>query len=251
MAWLKRIVIGVVALIVLAGAGLEIYSRVPADFAVPPLAAPAGATSLVILFHGSGGRDEPTLIAVTQRFEQLAALVPGTAVIRYVWSPWSDNRFRSRVNGLHVGAELGREVAALTGLRYIHLVGHSAGAYPLEAFCRAYRAAAKAPARIEMTYLDPIGFSGAFDPGWGVRNHGACADYAEAFINTDDPVPATNAALSQAWNVDVTGAAGRSGGPEGGHVWPVRYYLGQLGPADLEPGAHEQASRPRGAVERR
>lgn len=140
MTLLKRILLGTAVLLVAALAGLEVYTRVPAGFAVPALGAPPDATGLVILFHGSRGREEPTLIAVEQRFRQLAAQAPGTAVIRYIWSPWSDNLLRARAVGLHVGAELGREAARLGGLRYIHLVGHSAGAYPMDAFCRAYRA---------------------------------------------------------------------------------------------------------------
>lgn len=251
MTLLKRILLGTALLLVAALAGLEVYTRVPAGFAVPALGAPPDATGLVILFHGSRGREEPTLIAVEQRFRQLATQAPGTAVIRYIWSPWSDNLLRARAVGLHVGAELGREAARLGGLRYIHLVGHSAGAYPMDAFCRAYRAAAKQPARIDMTFLDPIGIAGLFDASWGVRHHGACADQAEAFINTDDGVRGTNEALQQAWNIDVTHAASRRGYRWGGHRWPVQYYLDQLGPADLDPGAGQQAGRPRGGIEQR
>ncbi len=251
MKTLKKIMVGLAVLLLVALAGLEVYTRLPAGFAVPELGAPADATALVILFHGSGGREEPTLKAVEQRFRQLAAAEPGTAVIRFIWSPWADNLLRAWKAGQHVGAELGHQVASLHGLRYIHLVGHSAGAYPMDAFCRAYRAAAKQPARIDMTFLDPIGIAGLFDASWGARNHGACADYAEVFINSDDPVRGTNEPLQQAWNIDVTQVASRQGYRWGGHRWPVQYYLDQLSAADLDPGAQGQAGRPRGAIDRR
>jgi hypothetical protein len=133
----------------------------------------------------------------------------------------------------------------------VHLVGHSAGAYLLDPLCAALKERAARPVRVEMTFLDPIGFQGAFDWGWGARNYGACADYAEAFINTDDGVPGTNAPLARAFNVDVTDAGRRAAFAASGHRWPVRYYLGQLGLDDVVPGAHEHVTRPRGAVERR
>jgi len=243
-----RLLAGALLATVCAAAGLELYARAPARPVVAPLAVPAGTRVLVVLFHGSGGRDEPNLIAVAQRLRELARSVPGAAVVRYVWSPYSDSRLRARANGLVVGAALGREAAAVAGLAVVHLVGHSAGAFTVTAFCDAYRAAAARPARVVLTYLDPIGFAGAFDPGWGARHYGSCGDFAEAVISTDDAVPATNAPLAQAWNVDVTRDPGRAGAGLDGHVWPVRWYLERLVPADVAGEGYDHAARARGAV---
>lgn len=264
-----RWILYAVGLIALGTVLFDGYARLPSRVDVRPARLDPDTRAAVLLFHGRNGRDEPTLIALTARFRELTrpqvegqaaarpALDqrPGAAVLRYIWSPHSDTRFRSAPNGDRVGRVLGAELAQLPRLATLHLVAQSAGAYVLEPLCEAYRdavtAAGRRPARIEMTYLDPIGFRGVLDVGYGARNYGQCADYAEAFINTDDPVPATDTPLEHAWNVDVTAAPARAGYQGGGHRWPAQYYLNQLTAADLEPGAHDHATRPRGAVERR
>ncbi len=241
-----RTVVGLLGLLLVAAAGLEINARFPPSFVVTPIDPPADARVLVLLLHGSGGREEPALIGLEQRFTRLAAGRTDVAVMRYIWSPHSDARLRARVNGRRVGEALGRAIAARPGLRVVHLVGHSAGAYPVQAFCEAYRSAAPIPARIVTTFLDPIGFDGAFNPRWGAGVLGHCADYAEAIINTDDPVPATNSPLTQAWNVDVTAARGDQ--PIDGHRWPVDFYAAQLDVPDIEAAGYNHATRPRGGV---
>lgn len=243
-----RIVLVVAALVAALAAGLELYARARADPPAAPLGVPPGARVLVLLLHGSGGREEPTLVALERRFVELAAGRPDVAVIRYAWSPWSDSRLRARANGLAIGAAIGREAAAAEGLVAVHVVSHSAGAYPSHAFCEAYRAAARRPARVVQTFLDPIGFQGALDTGWGARALGGCADYAQAVINTDDAAPATNAPLALAWNVDVTGAAARAAAGLDGHRWPVRWYLDAVTAADLDGATRSHDARPRGAV---
>lgn len=247
--WRRRsiYILGVLAL---GCAVLEICTRLPASFAVRPLGLNGRPHALVLLFHGRYGEEEPSFLALTQRFQELAATRPGTAAVRYIWAPYSDWRFRVQVNGDRIGRALGRELAAQPQLEYIHLVSQSAGAYLLEPLCEAYRQAAPRPARIEMTYLDPIGFGGAFDLTYGVRHFGRCADYAEAVINTEDRVPTTNAPLENAWNRDVTGASGRAAYPGSGHRWPMQYYLNNLTAADLTPGLQNHRNRPRGAVGR-
>jgi hypothetical protein len=165
-----------------------------------------------------------------------------------MWSPWADTELRAHRNGARVGEALGKELATLASVQSVHLVGHSAGAYVVEPLCVALKASANRPVRVVMTYLDPIGIRGAFDFGWGARTYGSCADYAEAYINTDDPAPATNTPLEQAWNVDVTGAEKPADFTLGGHRWPVRYYRDRLSVEDVTPGAYDHQQRPRGAV---
>jgi hypothetical protein len=240
-----------VAVVAFGCLALELYARLPSRVAVVPLGLAPGTRTVILLFHGRRGRDEPTLAALEQGFRTLTANRSDVVVRRYAWTPHSDTRFRSAQNGARIGALLGAELAGSAAVEAVHLVGHSAGAYLLDPLCEALRERATRPVHVEMTFLDPIGFQGAFDWGWGARHYGACADYAEAFINTDDGVPGTNAPLAQAFNVDVTAAGRRAAVAAGGHRWPVRYYLGQLGLDDVVPGAHVHATRPRGAVERR
>ncbi|MBM4196386.1 MAG: hypothetical protein FJ197_04695 [Gammaproteobacteria bacterium] len=242
-----RAIVVVIALVAAGAAGLELYARYPPAFAVPdPVVAP-GTRVLVLLLHGSNGREEPTLIALERRFAQLAAETPDVSVLRYIWSPFSDTRLRARVNGGMVGSALGRNLAQRTDIEVLHLVGHSAGAYPVQALCEALRASSARPPRIVSTFLDPIGFDGALNPNWGAGNLGRCADYAEAYINTDDPVPATNAPLAQAWTVDVT--ATRPTPASDGHRWPAQYYLDHLTQADITGSAYSHDERPRGSLD--
>ena len=243
MSSIRRIALVLVAALLVAAAALETYARWPANFSIVPPDPPAGTRVLVLLLHGSGGREEPALMALEQRFVALAAARPEVSVIRYIWSPHSDTRLRARVNGRLVGEIIGKALASRPEIRAIHLVGHSAGAYPVQAICDAYRAATPVAARIVSTFLDPIGFDGAFNPTWGAREFGGCADYAEAFINTDDPVPATNTPLAQAFTIDVTAARGDG---VDGHRWPVDFYAGQLTEADIEATTSGHAARPRG-----
>lgn len=225
-SWLRRCLLALAALGLVA-LGLQVYGVMPAGFDVTTLGLPADTRHLVLLVHGSGGRDEPTLMALEDSLR--GRETSGAVVVRYVWSPWSDARLRTYANGARVGASLGDELAGLPRLESIHLIAHSAGAYVLEPLCAAYRAQRPARgARIAMTYLDPIGFRGALDPGWGARNYGRCADAAEAFINTDDPAPATAAVLQHARTTDVTADPGRRKYNGGGHRWPVQYYFNHL-----------------------
>ena len=246
--WLRAslLVLGILACLAVA---LEIYARIPAGFDVRPLEPGNGVRRIVLIFHGRGGAEEPAIGALAARFAALAAGQPDFAVVRYVWAPHSETRFRSAVNGARVGAVLGQQLAGLPGLEYVHVIGHSAGAYLLDPLCEALRVGGGRDVRIEMTFLDPIGFAGAFDVGYGARNFGRCADYAEAYINTDDPAPATRAPLRHAWNLDVTHAPERANYGGGGHRWPVQYYLDRLTATGLAAVERDHGTRPRGAVE--
>jgi len=225
----------------------DVYTRIPARFRVAPLRLDPATRSVVLLFHGRCGENEATLLALEGRLKLLASGLPGAVVLRYTWAPYSDPRFRCQRNGERIGGQLGVALAALPQLDSMHLIGHSAGAYLLDPLGQAYRRAG-GRARIALTYLDPQGFRGGFDPLWGARHYGACADYAEVFINTDDRAMGTNTFLRHAWNVDVTSAAKPAGYADGGHRWPLRYYLEQLGAGDVTAAAYRHDERPRGAV---
>jgi hypothetical protein len=236
--------IGVLAIFALA---FEVYNRFPSSAKVAPLGFTDETRAVVLLFHGTRGRNEPYLTELASEFDRAAET--GTTVLKYIWSPYSDNQFRARANGVFIGARLGEELAGLAHLEQIRLVAHSAGAYLLDPLCEAYKAAAANPAHIEMTFIDPIGIKGAWDYGYGYRNHGRCADFAAAYINTDDPVPGTNAPLKYAYNLDVTGADERKLFTQGGHIWPLKYYLDHLSPGDLQSGLKTHAEYPRGRTD--
>jgi len=244
-AWRRRLAAGALAIGGLLVA-LEAYTRWPSDAPAAPLVVAPGTRELVVLVHGSFGRDEPGMRALEQRFRELAAARPGLQIVRYGWSPASDNMLRARPRGLAIGAELGARLAAAPQLVRLHLVAHSAGAYLLDPLCEAWRAARGGSAtgagadgsqaatvalpmpQVRMTFLDPIGLRGLFERGWGARELGRCADVAVAYVNTDDAAPATDRPLRHARTIDVTAARAAGGHRGDGHRWPIEYYRQRL-----------------------
>jgi hypothetical protein len=213
-----RIAIGLLAAAGLATTGMELWTRRP----VPPperaLDVPADTSTLVLVTHGSADADDPLLGRVVTDLEARYRDIPGAAVRFLRWAPQSDERLRAAATAQATGRLVGAGLARLGRLRDLQLIAHSSGAFMPDAICQAYRTASAAPARVSMVLLDPFQIHGFVDWNWGARHHGECADFALAVINTDDPAPATNHALANAWNLDVT-SAGKGFQPNG-HYWP-------------------------------
>lgn len=244
-----RVIAWLAGLVLLCALAFEAYTRWPSAAVAAELQVPADTRYLVLVLHGSDGRDEPTLLRLTDEIAAEFANDPTVAVRHYIWSPWSDQRLRAGVHGQQIGRQLGEQLGKLSELRYIHLIGHSAGAYLMNPLCESYRAQRGAPAHVEMTYLDPMGIRGGWDFAYGYRHYGECADFALAVINSDDPVPGTNAPLAQAFNIDVTALPARGSTP--GHLWPVVYFLNQLDSTDITPGTRSHGQLPRGRLDAR
>ena len=243
--WVRRLgwCVGVLAVIAFV---LEVYTRWPSQAVAESLRVPENATYVVLLLHGTGGRHEPILVEIAERFQQSIGRDPGVTVVRYVWSPWSDNRLRAGAHGAEIGRQIGTELAKLENLEHVRLIAHSAGAYVLDPLCEAFKAAVKEPAHIEMTFLDGMAINGAWDYSWGNRYYGACADFARANYTRGDPGPGTDGPLRNAYNLDVTAAPGRDGFSGGGHYWPLQYFLDALDPQEMTPGLRTHEEFPRG-----
>jgi hypothetical protein len=236
-------------------AGMEIYTRLPV--AVPQRTAapelPADARIVVIVAHGSVDGDNPLFPEIVGRIrDQLAADGRKDVAVHFLhWAPWSDQRLRAVASAEQLGTRLGQHLARHAPLEELQIVTHSSGAYIADALCNSYRRdipAGARPARVKMVFLDPFQLHGFVDWRHGARNHGRCADFAVAAINTDDVAPATNAPLENAWNIDVTAQPGRATFPRNGHYWPLQYYLDVLPGLASEPLEDSHQRYPRGAL---
>lgn len=212
---------------------LEGYSRAPPlqPPPLPPLLSNDDGLDLVVVLPGAGGPDANTARIV----EALRAAKGSPTVVEYDWQVAATDTLRAPYNAQRIGARLGDELAGRRRqLRSLHLVGVSVGAFLADAVATRYVAAAGAErAHVHLTLCDAFtarGVAGLARPAtaFGVRAFGRSADYCEAFLNTDDPVPSTSEPLRHAVTYDVTGAAARrTFVPLPGdslHSWPAAYY---------------------------
>ncbi len=243
-----RIVATLAAVVCLVVGALEIYARQPVAAPTPVLDLPPGVSTLVLVIHGSGDADSPLLAETVTRLKTRYQDVPDAAVRFVRWSPASDQRLRAAATAQAIGSRLGTTLAGVTTLRELHLIAHSSGTFMPDAICGAWRAGQQAPARVTMVLLDPFQIRGFVDWSWGAREHGHCADFALAVINTDDPAPSTNRTLAQAFNLDVTAHPERATFTRNGHYWPVQYYRDHLVAQEPDSGLRTHATEARGAV---
>lgn len=225
-------------------------------FAFPNIA-PATKT-LTIAAHGL--RDSPSSWA--QRLaDQLNQSSTNTNLpaqhFALDWSNDASNSFRCSVNGRRIGNALGAQVAKLPNLQRLHLIGHSCGSFVVYGICEAIREARPTAApKIHSSYLDPVSVYGGFFWDWGTKNFGRCADFADAYIDTEDQVPGSNVPLTNAHTFDVT-AARKANKFEGHpHNWPAVIYPQLLAKgwmndqpierlsADFPRGKHTVISKP-------
>ena len=127
-------------------------------------------------------------------------------------------------------------------LKSVHCIGISVGAFAANACARQLNhlrqqntntntntntGETKEP-YLRLTLLDPFTSRGITGSDYGPRYFGKTADYAEQYLNTDDPVPTTNEPLPLCACWDVTGAKERNDFilPEGEtmHCWPLVYF---------------------------
>lgn len=215
----------------------EAYARAPtwsvSDLPAALAADDSSLERLVLVLPGAGGPDANSARIVASLRAILGGAGSRTRVVEYDWSAFVGDQLQAPYNAQRLGRSLGSEVvASCRQLRSLHVVGISVGAFAADALTEAYRGAGGS-AHLRLSLLDP--FTAFSVPGLalpsishGVRRFGASADYAEAFVNTDDPVPATNTYLQLAANYDVTAAAERgSFVPLPGdslHSWPAAWF---------------------------
>lgn len=191
-----------------------------------------------IVFHGAGGEDEYTneLMNRLDSVTELKYKSESSQKCNYYnhivdWSKYSTNILQASYNGQRIGQMTAEELLEQTAnttnnLKTVHIIGISVGAFSADAAADEVKKhfqnnKSKNAPFVQLTLLDPFQQRGIFGVGYGNKMFGKSADYAQQFLNTDDPVPSTNKPLENTVCYDVTNLR-----PETifGHDWPLVYY---------------------------
>jgi len=138
------------------------------------------------------------------------------------WSAYSMNTFRCAPYGKRIGERVGKQIAKNPSLKSLHLVSHSCGAFVIYGMCESVKKE-RPEIKIQTTYLDPVSIYG-LSRHYGIKHFGSCADYSEAYIDTEDHVPGSNQLLPLAHTYDVTQTRKRIDEDYPPHNWPTEYY---------------------------
>jgi hypothetical protein len=190
--------------------------------------------SIFIIFPGARGLDEYTHRIKSEVQASDAFYESARLTICYDWKRFMGSFLTAAYNGQRVGQQLALDFLAKLEAHNstidIHAVGISVGAFAADSFISEVKKQKERGSNsyCRLTLLDPFTSRGIF--GWknGKKHFGLSADYCEVYLNTDDPVPFTNAPLPNACNFDITSAAERKTfAPRAGdsmHSWPAAYF---------------------------
>ena len=228
----------------------------------------ADVETVTIVFHGAGGEDEFTDELMKNLNSGSTESKPSQQQSSYNhivdWSEYSANIFQASYSGQKVGRIAAKELLKQVGipgnkLTAIHFIGISVGAFAADAAVNEVTKEFETrsskwqnpktgtPPFVQLTLLDPFQQRGIFGFGYGNNEFGKSADYAEQYLNTDDPVPSTNKPLKKTVCYDVTSLR-----PENifGHDWPLVYYArsDRCGQLEIESRAKEENKGKAGTV---
>ena len=160
--------------------------------------------NLVLIFHGAGGLDRETS-QLSQRFaQQDDEQGIHRDVVLFEWKKWLGPSNRAAFDAQSVGTVLGKQLAGME-LDSLHIVGTSVGGFAADACTTAFvKSSTSVRCDVHLTLTDPFTSRGTLGEGWGIRNFGRYADFAEQIMNTDDFVPSTNEPCELCYCVDVT-----------------------------------------------
>ena len=176
---------------------------------------------VTLVFHGAGGKDKNT-DALLKELQQLDCETSYSTVLD--WNEYSKNILQASFNGQVIGRLVADQLLSKAPLlQKVHLIGISVGAFGCTT-CAETIKSSRPRIYVQQTLLDPFCQRGVFDIWYGSRRFGASADYAQQFINTDDPVFSTNSPLKKCAIYDVTSLRPRE---VFGHDWPLIYYTQQ------------------------
>ncbi|MCX8044634.1 MAG: alpha/beta hydrolase [Desulfobacterota bacterium] len=180
---------------------------------------------LLVLVHGSGDTATDWPAELIAKVQAVIADLDAWDIVAYDWGRYAADKASASTTGLAIGRYIGEQLAAAAYCYdRIQLIGHSVGSFVVQGVCDAYRTNG-GTAWVHLTFLDPFTGKGFVDWTYGQRRFGEGADFAEAYLNTDDPVPSTNSSLSHAHNFDVTALAPDLLSSRDRHWWPVLFYI--------------------------
>jgi len=201
------------------------YLAAPVDVSSVDLPAGVrGQRDVVLIFHGRGGEDRETELTRDTILAEDRANNVTRPVVVYNWERCIDpSPNRLFLGAMDVGSKLGRALSAERQLRSLHIIGTSAGGFVADSCCKEYveRASRRGGprAKIRLSLCDPFtqpdAKPGTLDwflcsdaatiaAGRAAGQFGLQADFAEHYLNADDPVPSTSTPLANCFVYDVT-----------------------------------------------
>ena len=199
----------------------------PAQTAAPSCPAPqAGKDSLVLITHG-WSFFYPDVSWITTMANAIQSKVPSNWEVRTLdWTSvsWFPDPDVVMAEGA-IGGQIYGEGLSQKHWKYVHLIGHSAGAAVIEGIAKVLATSLNPPQVIQETFLDP--YTGHYLTGRSI--FGVNANWADNYFVTDfasDYLPvgfgwtpgSTSGQLEWAYNVDVGGALQAA--------TPVQYFVG-------------------------
>ena len=222
----KNFLLALGAAVVSLPAVLEVYSRFGTSisdseplFPPPENGSWAEVEHATLVFHGASGEDQFT----DDLMNKLQSSKNSEYSSMIEWSQFSSNILQASFNGQRIGRKAASQlIKQAPNLKSVHLIGVSVGSFAADVASVEFNSSKeKNRPYVQLTLLDPFTQRGIFGLGYGNRLFGKSADYAQQYLNTDDPVPSTNAPLNNLVCYDITGIR-----PDEifGHDWPICYY---------------------------
>ena len=227
--WLAVIIPGVP--FVLISVGFLLFMHWPRDYqAVVNLPFDTNAEYLTLSAHGVKDTPASWSDALQSTFSDSKHLSFSRLKKQHIslsWQPYSDSVLICSVAGKSIGYELGEKIGKMPNLQAVHLIGHSCGSFVIFGLCESLKQQ-DSSISVQTTYLDPVSiYSGVFWD-YGLDHFGRCADFSDAYIDTEDTVPGSNQALPYAYTFDVTKTRTGNNLDYAPHQWPTIFYLNAL-----------------------
>ena len=224
--WLGIVIPGVP--FVLVSVGFLLFMYWPRDYQeVTNLPFIAEVEYLTLSAHGV--KDSPLswsdeLQTILEDTQKLSLSYLTRQHVSLSWQPYSDNVFLCSVVGKKIGNELGSKIAKMSSLKGVHLIGHSCGSFVVLGICESLKEQ-NASISVQSTYLDPVSVYAGLSWDYGLNHFGRCADFSDAYIDTEDTVPGSNQNLPYAFTFDVTQVRTKNNLDYPPHKWPTIFYL--------------------------